>query len=376
VLEAAYRTAFVDWLACAVAGRSSVTAVHARILGGDALARVAALGTAGHSLDFDDTYAPGLAHCTAPTAPVALALGAERSASMTVVLGAYARGYEAMAAVARASHPELYERGWHPTAVCGAIGAAVAASSICGLDPDEGGNAVRLAMLQASGLRASFGSEGKALQVGLAAAAGARGGVLALDGVGVADAVRSGFEAAYGATVADPDPSRPAILENWIKAYPCCLQTHSAIEAAARVRRDGVTPESAEVRVHPISLQAAPHRVPSDSLGAKFSIPYTTAFAMLHGPPGVESFRRLDPDALRLTARVEVVPDEGFGQSAAELRVDGHEPIRVEAALGSPQRPMDDSALRAKVRSLTGQDLADLFDDSTPARDVLAIVTA
>jgi hypothetical protein len=36
---------------------------------------------------------------------------------------------------------------------------------------------------------------------------------------------------------------------------------------------------------------------------------------------------------------------------------------------------MDDAALRAKVRSLAGQDLGDLVDESTPARDVLAIVS-
>ena len=39
--------------------------------------RIALMGTAGHVLDFDDTYVPALAHLSAPAAPVALILGAE-----------------------------------------------------------------------------------------------------------------------------------------------------------------------------------------------------------------------------------------------------------------------------------------------------------
>src|SRR5438105_14603405 len=102
-------------------------AARAAVNSGD---RVLSLATTGHVLDFDDTYAPGLAHCTAPTAPAALVLGADADVSMGVVLSAYAAGYEAMAAVARASHPELYRRGWHPTSVCGVVGASVAASCV------------------------------------------------------------------------------------------------------------------------------------------------------------------------------------------------------------------------------------------------------
>jgi hypothetical protein len=63
-----YRTALLDWLACAIGGRSERAARAAAAVGDD----VAALATAGHVLDFDDTYPPGLAHLSAPTAPAAL----------------------------------------------------------------------------------------------------------------------------------------------------------------------------------------------------------------------------------------------------------------------------------------------------------------
>ena len=48
----------------------------ARGLGDGVADRVAAIGAAGHVLDFDDTHASSLAHLSAPTAPAALVLGA------------------------------------------------------------------------------------------------------------------------------------------------------------------------------------------------------------------------------------------------------------------------------------------------------------
>src|SRR5207237_589488 len=117
---------------------------------------------------------------------------------MGQVLAAYARGFEATAALAEASHPELYRRGWHPTAVCGAVGSAVAVAAILELDVERTDAAVNLSLLQAAGLRSAFGSGGKTLQVGMAAAAGARAAVLAREGASAPDDVRAGFEQAYG----------------------------------------------------------------------------------------------------------------------------------------------------------------------------------
>src|SRR3954454_11670196 len=153
---APYRAALLDWLACAVRGRSEPAARAAVAAGDGLLERVAALGTAGHVLDFDDTFLPGLAHLSAPVAPAAIAVGAHLGASVGDVLEAYARGFEAMGALAAAGHPALYDRGWHPTAVCGGVAAAIAAAALLGAPEDI---AAALAALRAGGLRAAFGSE-------------------------------------------------------------------------------------------------------------------------------------------------------------------------------------------------------------------------
>jgi 2-methylcitrate dehydratase PrpD len=362
-----YHVALLDWLACAARGAREPAARAAAELGD----RVAFAGTAGHVLDFDDTYLPGISHLSAPTAPAALVLAAELGRSVADALAAYEEGFEAMGALARASHPAHYDAGWHPTAVCGGVGAAVAAARLLGAPREQ---AVALALLQVTGLRAAFGSDGKSLQVGLAAASGVRAARLARAGARVPlDAAARGWEEATGGAYAGPEPGRRAIDENWIKAWPCCLQTHGAIEAADEV--SDRAPRALTVTVHPVSLQAAAvGPEPQDGLQAKFSIPYLTAYTLLHGPPAVESFDSVDAEAVERAREIEVRTDRSLLESEFVLS-DGNEEIaRVKAALGSPANPMDAEALRAKVESLAGAGLAGALDDlDRPAADLLTL---
>src|SRR5918994_220037 len=251
-MDERYRVSLMDWLAGANAGGERTGATAARAAGGDLTDRVIAAGAAGHVLDFDDTYVPGLAHLTAPVAPAACLLGADVGASIGDVLDAYAAGFEAMGAVARAGHPTLYDRGWHPTSVCGVIGSAVASAKLLGLNEARTESATTLSLLSAAGHQSAFGSDAKALQVGFAAAAGVRAARLAAHGAHAGDRVRKGFEDTYGAPWADPDPAHPAVVENWIKTYPCCLQTHGAIEVAEQARAARISLPIGVV-VHPVS---------------------------------------------------------------------------------------------------------------------------
>ena len=365
--DARYRTAFLDWAACAFRGAGEPAARAAASVGEP----LVATATAGHVLDFDDTYLPGLAHLSAPTAPAALVTGAEWDATLGDVLAAYAEGFEAMGAVARASHPALYDGHHHPTAVCGGIGAAVAAAALMGLTGDQRDHAVAIALLGAAGLRAAFGSHGKSLQVGLASASGVRAARLAAAGARVPLAkAAQGFADATGGAYERPDPGTPAIAENWIKAWPCCLQTHGAIEAAAAVAE----PRAVEVTVHPVSLQAAGYGPrPADGLEAKFSIPYCAAWTLAHGPPSVDSFESVDEDTCELAERIEVQTDADLLESECVIAADGRELARVEASLGSPGQPMDDDRLAAKVDDLAGPWLSVLVhDQGRPAADLLA----
>ena len=369
-MDAAYRVALLDWLACAVGGAGEPATRAARDAADGLEGRIAAAGVAGHVLDFDDTYTPGLAHLSAPVAPAALMLGAELGSTIGDVLGAYAAGFEAMADLSAANHPALRERGWHPTATCGVVGSATAAARLLGLDEPATRNALRLSLLAAAGLRAAFGSDGKALQVGAAAAAGARAARLAAAGATAGPEVERGWERAYGARWVEPTPDGNAVQRNWIKAYPCCLQTHGAIDAALAAT---ATPDT--VTVHPVSLTAADIDDPADGLQAKFSIPYLTAYALLRGAPTVESFRAID-DEVRAAARgIDVRTDPGLGEAEAVLDAAGETVARVEAAIGSPLNPMTPDRLSHKLHSLAGDRLEGALDDpGRPATELAALL--
>jgi 2-methylcitrate dehydratase PrpD len=367
-----HRAALLDWLACAYGGREQRAPRAARAAGDGLLERVAWLGTAGHVLDFDDTYLPGIAHLSAPTAPAAIALAVSLDRSVGDALDAYAAGFEAMGRLSR-SH-DLYQGGWHPTAVCGAAGAAHAAARLLGLDEERTGAAERLALLQAGGLRAAFGSDGKSLQVGMAAAAGVHAARIAASGARITADVMghpAGFAAAFGA-VRDGGAGA-AVEQNWIKPWPCCLMSHSAVQAASEAR-EALAGSAApiEVVVHPVARRAAAYDDVADGLQAKFSIPYLVAYVVLHGEPEPASFDGVDPGARALALeRVRLATDGSLREAEAVLALDGEVVARVSASRGSPEAPMDADALAAKCRKLAGSRLDGVLGDRDAPAQVL-----
>ena len=381
--DAPYRLALLDWLACACAGADERAAVAVRATGNDIAAHVAFAATAGHVLDFDDTVSDGVAHVSAACAPAALVVAASLGVSAGAALDAYAAGFEAMASVVAASHPGLYDGGWHPTAVCGPVGAAVAAAQLLHLDTAARDRAVGLALLRAGGTRGAFGSDAKAIQVGMAAAAGVQGVLLARAGATIdarATTGPLGFAGVLPARWPDgglptgPAQGRRGIDGNWIKLHPSCLGTHAPIEAAQRARSAGhaLDGRAVEISVHPVARQAAHIDAASTGLQAKFSIPYCVAHTLTHGPPGVRDFAAVDPELAQRAARVTVTADAGLAEFAAVLALDGVEVARVPGPRGSPEHPVSPADLDAKLTELAGTRLRGALDDlQAPAAALL-----
>jgi 2-methylcitrate dehydratase PrpD len=178
-----------------------------------------------------------------------------------------------------------------------------------------------------------------------------------------------GFAATFGG--AREDDARSAVAENWIKPWPCCLMSHSAIEAATRADLSGGG--LIAVTVHPVARRAAAYDEVADGLQAKFSIPYLVAYVAVRGEPDPSSFDGVDADVQELARRrVTLTTDDALGESEAVLSLAGEEVARVEASLGSPQRPMSPEELAAKCHRLAGDRLDGLLDDrDAPAQTLL-----
>lgn len=333
---------------------------------------------AGHALDFDDTGLDG--HPSVVLAPVVLAEAERLGAGWDAAVLAYAAGYETWAELAGRDPDKHHGKGWHPTAVFGAVAGAAASACLRRLPPAQAGHALGIAGSMAAGLVANFGSMTKPLQVGLAARSGILAATLAERGLTAApDALEHprGFLAAISPAgrVRLDGPSRAG--EPWqllrqglnIKRYPVCYATHRAIDAALELhpRVAGRLDEVEDVTVTLGRLQAAMLRSsrPTDALDAKFSAEYTVACALARGHVDLQDLtnERVNEatvqDLLR-KIRVQPVeesdaeeplfsPEDRLSVRLADGTVLQAEPVR--RARGHASRPVGEPELREKFMS-------------------------
>ena len=127
-------------------------------------------GTAGHALDYDDVALHG--HPSTVLVPAILAEAEALDLGGREMIAAYVAGYETWAELAGRDPGHHHIKGWHPTGIFGAIGAAAACASLRRLDPRQTAMALALAASQAGGTMANFGTMTKPFHAGRAAHAG------------------------------------------------------------------------------------------------------------------------------------------------------------------------------------------------------------
>src|SRR5580698_11120766 len=127
-------------------------------------------GTAAHALDYDDVSLRG--HPSPVLVPAILAEAETLNSSGADMIVAYVAGYETWAELFRRDTGLLHKKGWHPTGLYGAVGAAAACASLRRLDPEKAAQAIALGASQSSGLMANFGTMTKPFHAGKAAHAG------------------------------------------------------------------------------------------------------------------------------------------------------------------------------------------------------------
>ena len=199
-------------------------------------------GAAAHILDYDDVTLDG--HPSAVLVPAIIAQGEAVHASGADLLTSYIAGYEIWVELLVREPVPLHQKGWHPTAVRGAVAAAAACAKLRRLSPERCQTALAIAASMAGGLVANFGSLTKCFQVGRAAQSGVLAARLAEAGLTASPDVlehQSGFLAAFSPT-GKHDLSMPFDAENkvWhiirqglnLKRYPICYATHRAIDGA------------------------------------------------------------------------------------------------------------------------------------------------
>jgi 2-methylcitrate dehydratase PrpD len=298
------------------AGNSGVFGDSARYTPGGAAFLNGALA---HSLDFDDTHAAGSLHPGAPVIPAALAAGEMVGAAGADVLAAIVAGYEVTCRVALSLPAgEHYDRGFHPTATCGAFGAAAAAARVFGLDAAgvEGAFGTVLSQCAGSLQFLANGAWTKRFQVGWAAMNGLMAATLVREGfVGAAEALegRYGFMRAYAP---NPVPERAVqdlggvyeLMNTAVKPYPSCRYGHAGIDAALALRAEhGLQPDEIESvtlglprsGMMLIGLPPEKKADPRNVVDGQFSGPFVIACALATGAMGWDSYQLLQDAVVR-----------------------------------------------------------------------------
>lgn len=301
------RLAMLDTAACILAGTETeaaqaVAAMQSASGAGGIGARALYLGAAAHALDFDDYEKLGSTHSSAAVVPALIALSETRPVTHEAVLRAWIAGYETILSVGKALGYGHYLAGWHSSGTLGGIGAAAAGAHLLGLDRARFTVALSLAMTQAAGMKAQFGSGAKPLHCGLAARAGVESVLLAEAGLTAKDAAAEGeigFLAMFGTADAPGwDRSWPDVEEYppYRKPWPSCAYTHRIVEAAERIgaRVDADQIASGVIRTPEPYLAVAGFAQPESADEARFSMAFCAESMLLDGYLKPSSF---EPDA-------------------------------------------------------------------------------
>lgn len=376
------RTCILDWLAVTIAGSAEPAPRVVRavaepgrfdLIGGGTASLTDAVrvnGTAGHVLDYDDVHLTLLGHPTAPVLPALLTGAQLTNATGADLVTALVAGIEVEDLVGGWIAWPSQTNGFHTTAQLGILAAAAASARLLGLSVEQTASAIGLAATAAGGLKSSFGTMGKSMQVGRAAAEGLYSALLTRAG---ADAppnlieAQSGFAEAYATTVLR---GRPDAVKRWgtlqliFKHYPSCYMTHSSIEGGLALFRAGTDPHQITdvlLTVAPRSAELCDNPHPDTPLEARFSLSYTFAAALVTGRVSEASFRDdalKDPTlrALNDKVRTVVVPDHPEFASVVRATTSTGEVHQacVDVALPVPadQLAQQWSKVAAKARDL------------------------
>ena len=386
------RTGFADCYAVMVAGaREPVVGLVDRTLAGAPVENGASLipggerrrvadaalvnGVAAHVLDYDDVALDG--HPSAVLVPAILAQAEASESSGAEMLAAYLAGYEVWAELIGREPGALHDKGWHPTAVLGAIAAAAACARLRRLDAARTTTAVAAAASMSAGLVSNFGTMTKSFQVGRAAQSGVIAAQLAEAGFTASpDALehRAGFLSAVSPT-GRPDRERPMISEGreWqimaqglnVKRYPLCYATHRAIDGAlGLVLKHDLKPgdiDRINVSTGETQMLMLRNHKPQTGLEAKFSMNFAMASSIVARNVGLAELtddfvRKPEVQALMDRVTFKTTPEMMAGLSfapfdAVAIRTVSGEMLEsgpVERAKGSHQKPLSEQELWTK----------------------------
>ena len=334
-------------------------------------------GTAIHGEDFDDTFEGGPIHAGAVIVPAVLAACERHKLSGEAALYGIAVGVETMCRLSMVAPTLTHKAGFHPTAVFGAVGAAVGVGAALKLSPPQLVDALGTVGSMASGI-IEYLAEGawtKRLHAGWAAQSGLRAALLGRAGFfgprTVFEGVHGFFHGFANTTKGDFDAIAGDFGTRWVtetlafKPYPCGTMTHPYIDCARRLAKKvkaedlvEMVCEVGEGTVHRLWEPLASKHHPANGYAGKFSSPYCIATGFVRGNVGLSDFTDAavkDPAVLAVAAKVryQIDPNNPYpknftGHIRATLRDGSVVEERQPHMRGGAQEPLTRADIEQK----------------------------
>lgn len=325
-----------------------------------------------HSLEMDDGHRFGMIHLGASIISAIDAAKEYTDIDDRSCYDAIVIGYEAACRVAMAIQPGHKEKGFHASGTCGTIGSAAGVAFALGMDQEQIKRTITLAATSAAGLIAiqEQNSELKPYNIGRAAMDGLAcalvGGTafqMPDDILGDTRGPGNVLSGGMNSDVLLKEEPYYEIERIYIKPYASCRHTHSAIDAALKLRSKVHTDEISKitVEIYKNGIRGHDHTVITGEASAKLSIPYAVSVALIYGDAGIGRFEPLDPRAVELSEKVcvrenpeltKMFPGKRASIVSIELRGGNTFSCEIDYAKGEPENPMSESEIRNKKHSL------------------------
>lgn len=256
-----------------------------------------------HDNGLDDLYIKASLHPASVIIPSALAAAEAGQKSGRTFIAGVVLGYEIMAKIGDSiGSKTLYERGFHPTGICGVFGSTVAVGKILDFSRSKFVNALGIAGSQAGGLMEflSEGSTVKRLHSAMASQSGVLSAILADAGYTGPSTIiegNTGFFKAYGnrankMSLFFNEKDEFRIMQTSLKLYPCTGAIESAVNVVLDLKKNHQINHkdigSITVYIYkaafPIAVEPIQEKQrPRNSFSAQFSLFYNVATALVNG---------------------------------------------------------------------------------------------
>lgn len=326
-----------------------------------------------HSTYLEDGSRAMGGHPSSAIIPAVLSMAEDLGISGKKVILSIVVGYEIFIRIGAAIYPSMVTRGFQPTAILAALGAAGGCAKLLDLDAEACAQALAIAANLGSGLKAALKeSASQPIQVGRSCEGGLLAAILANQGLRGYPLILESFLEAHAETAAKDDILHNLgktfkIEDTYLKIHGGCRGNHAPVDVILKIVQDHqlAADQIAKIRIGIDTVTEANEiQWPENGKEAQFSIPFSVAAALIYGDASLFQYtdERVKEPAIRAfmeKVQVYISPEmdrllpKKRGATGEVVTSDGRScRASIDFSRGEPEMPFTSEEIEAKFNLL------------------------